>query len=474
MVEGANGSARRGCVRLAKGMWNNQRALTLTFSDYSGSRRSLPPPNRRVLVDLPRALLEILLFSRRRSRTATIVSPCARARMAPIFDLSPVYDILDALLSNPLPSSKDFLLPVLLETAASRPSRCHSRSSTILKLEQTLEAIGVAEQKLEALRTQVNACRGRLTYSMSLFSAFPDEVLRRVFELSVRHEEEELAWGVAGQNSISLSHVSSVWRAVALATPRLWTCLTVGSKRQTYLLDLFVARLGGLKLHLGLNSLFRNLKGDPHPVFLLDPAPESIQSLASFHLRDDTISSGESCFSWPQCDETPPAFEELSFAHCNVQLMDDEFFRGAQTLQLYNSKLDCVNDENGNPFTFAHMERVLCACMVPDQIIRFLEQSNMPQLRVLSLEHCGALQDDAVRASVADCVFPRLESLILDRCSESIWIHLAKAVFPELRKLSLRVEHWNHQKAFERIFYFVCDPFTTAQHGVDIDYGSSS
>lgn len=372
--------------------------------------------------------------------------------MARTIDLSFVYETLDALLAEPPPLLNDSLLPLLLEHLSSRSDHRQKRRATVLELEQSLEAIELAQQKLSSLRTKVKSWRGRLMWSLSPVSSLPIEILKRVLDLSLFDDRETSSRVVAWEDSLRLSQVSAEWRRVCLGYPKLWTYLMIDPWQQKFLLDSFVSRLGRLKMHLEVNCVYRATHDDPTPLFHLSPTPAAVNGLASLRLYNE---QAQSCFSRSLCEGVSHGLEEITFVKYEVVL--GGFEQNVQTLNF--TRCTVRRQQHAPILTFPLVERLSFEKMSFVDTIIILKDRVMPRLKDLTLTIIRAPEDNTnstYEREARRTAFQELESLAINSCYESIWSHFCSYSAPKLRKLVITVHHfWNAGELAENLSLFV-------------------
>lgn len=156
------------------------------------------------------------------------------------------------------------------------------------ELSRRLESLSYIDEKITQLQTELEAhihARDAISCEVDIIKIglhpirrLPDDILTVIFEHCVRNPTKLLdSWHTYDYDSLvtddapwTLSHVCRQWRAVALNTARLWSCvnLTLGDSTELangeYLLELQLERLKGHDISLSISN-----PADDHPLLPL-------------------------------------------------------------------------------------------------------------------------------------------------------------------------------------------------------------
>ncbi|KAK7018480.1 F-box domain-containing protein [Favolaschia claudopus] len=133
-----------------------------------------------------------------------------------------------------------------------------------------------AERTLAALRLQELVARARLNAYKYPVLTLPDEIIAEMFLHFV--PEYPKCSPVAGPRSpMRLTHVCRLWRAIALAAPRLWRALSLPFRSSSSLDNLWLSRAGSLPLAICLQESDGDTPDFPaHVTALLPYLPQAL------------------------------------------------------------------------------------------------------------------------------------------------------------------------------------------------------
>lgn len=161
--------------------------------------------------------------------------------MSPLFDTTPAGHELDALLAYRYPTTN--LSPVICTPhAASRSSRADAFRAMLRDIEETRTNVAVLEEKIRRLALGLRRRKAAVNAALQPVSGLPTELLVEIFKTVAAKDRFSLA-------QVTLSHVSSLWRDVALDTKELWARIQV-PPRSPEIVHEFAKRSGSLRLEL--------------------------------------------------------------------------------------------------------------------------------------------------------------------------------------------------------------------------------
>ncbi|KAK0457490.1 uncharacterized protein EV420DRAFT_1548539 [Desarmillaria tabescens] len=192
--------------------------------------------------------------------------------------------------SDQLFGMTDFMLAGSLKSLYENNEPPSNAQENILRAElaRRLESLSYIDKKIIQLRTELEAhlhARDAIANEVDTIRTglhpirrLPDDILTVIFELCVRNPTKLLdSWHSYDYDSLvtddapwTLSHVCRQWRAVAVNTSRLWSCVNLtfsdseelGNER--YLLELQLERLKGHDISLSISN-----PADDHPLLPL-------------------------------------------------------------------------------------------------------------------------------------------------------------------------------------------------------------
>lgn len=165
--------------------------------------------------------------------------------MGPVFDVKRVEQALDALLAYKYPVID--LCPTIRIAHGARSSRVDALRAMAQDLEETRADFAALERKIEKLVLGVEQRRAACITALAPVSGLPTELLVEIFNIVAKDDRTSRA-------RITLSHVSSVWRNVALGAKELWTIIQVPSHSPEMVHE-FARRSGSFFLELSTRSL---------------------------------------------------------------------------------------------------------------------------------------------------------------------------------------------------------------------------
>lgn len=161
--------------------------------------------------------------------------------MSPLFDLTPVKGALDALLGLTCPPVD--LSPIIcISHAATRSSRTDVLKAILGEIDETRVSIAEVEDMLSCLLVDLRQRSAAVMTALAPVAGLPTELLVEIFLIVADNDRTSKA-------RITLSHVSSLWRAVALDTKELWTVIQVPSGHPEMMHEL-ARRSGFLRFNL--------------------------------------------------------------------------------------------------------------------------------------------------------------------------------------------------------------------------------
>lgn len=371
--------------------------------------------------------------------------------MPPLFNLDSVYEQLDAIQAVP-PPSLGALIPLLLESPSSRPSRQQQRLHTLSDFDDTINVLELARRKLDDLDDQVRLWRGRLAYSLSLISSLPVEIMTRIFDYTGDDDFDGGQW----RSSVDISHVCSYWRRASLAYPPLWTHLRIASHSQMSLFQLFAARISHLKMALVIDLAPSPIRSFEYPPpFCLSLGADSLQQLRS--LRYGGTGSWY-CFDRVDMAQFASELEVVSFTADPAFL--DESLTNVRRLE-FETCTTTVHPQTPRPLILSSLEELSCIRTTVESFANVL-QIVMPSLRRLTMSrtHNAFVAEDNFDNEVAVeslVVLPALEVLSIDDCCTPLWHLFATVTLPRLRELSLcPMPSWSDDEATMETSALVC------------------
>lgn len=166
--------------------------------------------------------------------------------MSPLFDVKPAIEALDALLAYKYPAVDSSPI-ARTSNSVQRPSRADAVRAILRDIDETRASVTALEQKIKKLVFGLQKQRATVVAILGPVSGLPTELLVEVFRTVVEYDRTSKA-------RITLSHVSSLWRTVALGTKDLWTVIQVPSHAPEMVHE-FARRSGNLRLELSTRSL---------------------------------------------------------------------------------------------------------------------------------------------------------------------------------------------------------------------------
>ncbi|KII89243.1 hypothetical protein PLICRDRAFT_40878 [Plicaturopsis crispa FD-325 SS-3] len=268
-----------------------------------------------------------------------------------------------------------------------------------------------------------------------------------------------------------LGRICRLWRAVALATPRLWTALYLDLDKPSKLpiSKLWLSRTGGcpLTLHAHLGAKYFTVGGASEPVLqvlmaysprwqslTLQTSVESAKSLSAIRRRIPLLHHLK--IRLVGCDESHSHVQVLSNAFEHAPALRNLNIEGgllSTAVKLPWAQITCIyvaSTNHGFSFLFQHLPS-LRECVLDDRGIQreSLDASVVPSIQHSALESLVLLSDESnevlFTAVVEHLTLPNLRELVVDSRTTrdvppSFASFLARSKCP-LDKLSVR---WSH------------------------------
>lgn len=161
--------------------------------------------------------------------------------MGALFDVTPVERALDHLLAYAYPRV-DITPTILISSPTLRAERADEYAKLLNDVDETNNGIARLESQLAEIKLRLRQRRATVATALVPVTGLPTEMLREVFLLVAENTRSSKA-------RITLSHVSSTWRAVSLGLKELWTVIHVPECHPDIVHE-FASRSGALRLEL--------------------------------------------------------------------------------------------------------------------------------------------------------------------------------------------------------------------------------
>ncbi|KDQ13427.1 hypothetical protein BOTBODRAFT_66669 [Botryobasidium botryosum FD-172 SS1] len=137
------------------------------------------------------------------------------------------------------------IIPPLLQTLVDRIRQSCSLDAEKGSLGEEIKAIELASDAFNTCTARALSSLRRRQNQLTSVHRLPNEILSLIFVLAIEHKHNS---SPSNHRPIRISGVCRRWRAVALGTPRLWTCIDVAGPPN--MMETFFNRSGNAPLHI--------------------------------------------------------------------------------------------------------------------------------------------------------------------------------------------------------------------------------